>query len=202
MQIPFEEAKNYIQEADLLLFRAGQFPSVGWWISKYTNSDYSHVAIAHYDDGELYCVEQREFKGGRSVLLESQLNTDGIDIYRANTEIVVPVFNKDGISSEHLYLNDEVKKSITKSALKITGSSYGWSNIWNIAKGYAPFFRLIKSGKNGDDDIAKAYVCSTASVYSYRLNYYDPCPNLSDARTTPGDLARSSLFHYMFTMTK
>ena len=199
MVVSFEEAKSLIEEADLLLFRAGGFPSIGWGITRYTGGKHSHVALAHYDDDELYCVEQREFKGGRSVLLESQIQNRPIDVYRASPEIMIPHRNGD-LTWKKKYLDDATKKRITKTALKITGSDYGWSNIWGIFKGYAPGFRLLKTNKNGDEDIAKAYVCSTVPVYSYRINYYDPCPNLSDARTTPTDLAQSALFHYMFTI--
>ena len=97
-------------------------------------------------------------------------------------------------------LTDEIRSNITRTALFLTGTSYGWKSIWEIFKGYAPFFRLITRSKNGDDVVAEAYVCSTVITYSYRMNYEDPCPNLSDKRTSPADIAQSTLFEYIFTL--
>lgn len=198
---PYDVCKNAINEADVLLFKAQPFPSIGWAITSYTGGEHSHVGLAHWDSGELYCVEQREFKGGRSVLLESQL-TNCIDVYRARPQILCPKLDEETLNVfwEPKILSEEVKHNITNTALKLTGSDYGWSNIWEIFKGYAPGFRMVYRPKNGDDVIAKANVCSTVAVYSYRVNYTDPCPNLSDARTSPADIAQSSLFYYMFSI--
>src|SRR5690606_1406219 len=138
-----------LQEADILLFRSKGFPSIGWIISTYTGGPHSHVALAHKDYKSWFCVEQREFRGGRSVLLESQLHHK-IDVYRVSPHIYYPEISSD-INWVSSSFNDKIAHSITETALSLTGSPYGWSNIWNIAKGYAPFFRLLRRSKNGDD---------------------------------------------------
>lgn len=198
-KVPYSQARNLINEADILLFRAQGF--VGKGIVAYTGGIHSHVGIAHWDDDRLYCVEQREFKGGRSVILSSQIKDSTIDIYRASPIITkISSINNDSVDWNLQRFNDQTARKITSTALSLTGQPYGWRNIWEIFKGYAPGFRLIYRPKNGDDTISQAYVCSTVVTYSYRINYADPCPNLSDARTTPADIAQSSMFHYLFTI--
>jgi len=195
------QAKELIEEGDVLLFRAPSSPkSIGWWIIKYTGGLHSHVGLAHWDDNELYIIEQREFKGGRSVLLESQLKGQTIDVYRPKPQVMNHEMVDFKINWHTTTLTDEIRSNITRTALFLTGTSYGWKSIWEIFKGYAPFFRLITRSKNGDDVVAEAYVCSTVITYSYRMNYEDPCPNLSDKRTSPADIAQSTLFEYIFTL--
>lgn len=201
--MPWKHATNHLEEGDVLLFRAGGFPSIGWGITVYTGGIHSHVALAHKDRDTWYCVEQREFKGGRSINLYSQVRDSVIDVYRPNKYVYVPTVHDDGdefsIEWERKHFSNEVAHDVTKIALDITGQKYGWKNIWEIAKCYLPGFRLWRKPKP-DSDIARAYVCSTLVTYSYRKAYIDPCPNLSDSRTTPADIAQSALFHYMFTL--
>ena len=199
MIVPYEDACKLINEADVLLFQAKGF--IGKGITAYTGGKHSHTGLAHWDNDRLYCVEQREFKGGRSVTLESQVKGSTIDVYRASPLVTKP----DNIGEDHVdwtlaRFNEEKAKKVTSTALSLTGQPYGWKNIWEIFKGYAPGFRLMYRPKNGDDTLSQAYVCSTVVTYSYRINYADPCPNLSDARTTPADIAQSALFHYLFTI--
>jgi hypothetical protein len=205
--IPWLEAKDHIKEADVLLFRAPGFPSIGWGITAYTGGIHSHVALAHRDGRHLYCVEQREFKGGRSVLLEKQVirHKNQIDVYRADSTIFVPTVEYDRakphavIEWSEKHLTEEMAREIVGIALSMTGDDYGWRNIWEIFKCYAPGFRLVKKPK-ADVNGAKAYVCSTLVTYSFRKIYGDPCPNLSDTRTAPADIAQSAMFHYLFTI--
>ncbi len=195
-----KQAKTLIEEGDVLLFRAPRFPSIGWWITKYTGGTHSHVGLAHWDNKELYLVEQREFKGGRSVLLESQLKGNTIDVYRPKPKVMQHEIVDNEVKWYTKILTKKIREDITRTALSLTGTSYGWKSIWEIFKGYAPFFRIITRSKNGDESVADAYVCSTVVTYSYRMNYEDPCPNLSDKRTSPADIAQSALFDYLFTV--
>ena len=157
MIITFDKAKSLIREADILLFRASCFPSIGWALTRYTGGIHSRVALAHIDRENIYCVEQKEFIGGRSVLLESQLDHE-IDVYRASPEIQVPSFNGENVVWQPRYLDFDTANKISETALSITGQRYGWDNIWNIFKGYAPFFRLLRKNKNEDYTLSKAYV--------------------------------------------
>lgn len=205
--IPWDEAKLHIREADVLLFRAADFPSIGWGITAYTGGIHSHVALAHRDGKKLYCVEQREFKGGRSVNLYSQVkkHKEMIDVYRPASTVFIPSVKYDA-GSPHASIgwkenkfDEATARAVVETALDLTGTEYGWRNIWEIFKTYAPGLRLLRKPKQ-DVNGARAYVCSTLVTYSYRKNYTDPCPNLSDTRTTPADIAQSALFNYLFTI--
>lgn len=202
-EITYGEAKQLIKEADVLLFKSGPFPSAGWWITKYTGGRHSHVGLAHIMDGEVYCVEQREFLGGRMVTLRSQVeqNPHRIEVYRASPVIYEPYFEDGEIVWKSREFSNDVAKNVVDFALQITGQPYGWKNIWTIFKSYAPGFRLVYNKPNGDTDIPKEYVCSTVVTAAYRKYYADPCPNLSDIKTKPSDLAQSHLFHYLFTIS-
>ena len=197
--LPYNQARTLIQEADVLLFRAGKFPSAGWLITSYTGGIHSHVGLAHWDNHRVYCVEQREFKGGRSVLLSRQAQCNHIDVFRASPVIWTPIVN-DTVQWVEKKFTSDVANNITDMALSLTGTDYGWRTIFEIGKGYMPFYRLVYKSKNGDETISRAYVCSTLVTYTYRTYYEDPCPNLNDTRTTPGDLAQSALFSYIFSL--
>lgn len=198
--ISLEESLTKIKEADVLLYKAQDFPSVSWWIAEYTGGIHSHVGLAHKDRNDWYCVEQKEFRGGRSIYLPNAVrrNPGRIDVYRVVPVVYEPYFNGE-IKWIPKEFTEEVANEVTRTALQITGNPYGWTNIYNIAKGYAPFFRLRRTDK-GDDEISQAYVCSTVISYSFRINYVDPCPHISDGRTTPADIARSAVLKYMFTI--
>jgi len=204
--VSYDEATDKIQTGDVLLFRAPPFPSIGWAITAYTRGKHSHVALAYKQHGKVYCLEQREFKGGRMVFLKTQvdLNPGRIDVYRPKDEIISNVSEEENgeifIKKSKIVFTPDVANAIIDTGMELTGTEYGWKTIWNIFKGYAPFFRMVYKDKNGDDEIAKAYVCSTLVSYAYRTNFADPCPNIKDSRTTPADIAQSSLFDYLFTI--
>jgi hypothetical protein len=189
----YSKALPLIQEADILLFRGKGIMS--WLIQRYGSGVHSHVGIAHWDNENLQCVEFREFKGGRSVSLKRQVNSNpfGIDVFRAAKRVD---YENDS------YVLDELTKSkITTAMLKLTGLPYGWTNIWKLVKHYLPFCRLARQNIK-DNNATKIFVCSTAAAYAYRMSYIDPVPYLADSAVTPSDLARSSLFEYQFTLQK
>ena len=191
--IPYSEALPLIQEADILLFRGKGI--ISWLIKRYGSGVHSHVGIAHWDNENLQCVEFREFKGGRSVSLKTQVDDSpfGIDVFRAAKRV-------DYENSSHI-LDDTTKSKITAVMLSLTGLPYGWQNIWKLAKHYMPFCRLARQNIK-DNNANKVFVCSTAAAYAYRISYIDPGPYLADSAVTPADIARSSLFEYQFTLQK
>ena len=191
--IPYSEALPLIQEADILLFRGKGI--ISWLIKRYGSGVHSHVGIAHWDNGNLQCVEFREFKGGRSVSLKTQVDNSpfGIDVFRAAKRV--------DYENDSYVLDDMTKFNITTIMLKLTGLPYGWKNIWKLFKHYLPFCRLAPQNIK-DNNATKIFVCSTAAAYAYRTSYIDPVPYLADSAVTPSDLARSSLFQYQFTIQK
>lgn len=203
--LPYSQARQHIEEADVLLFKAHGV--VGRVITTLTGGHHSHVGLANWNRDRLYCVEQKEFKGGRSISLSRlvQEKPERIDVYRVNKYIYVPTVIKNNgtftVRWDKRVFGPKRASQITDIALELTGSEYGWRNIWEIFKCYTPFLRLMQKTK-GDEEIARAFVCSTLITHSYRKVYADLCPNLSDTRTTPADIAQSGLLHYMFTIGK
>lgn len=205
--LPYEEAIKYIDEADVALFRGADFPSIGWVVKTYTKGLYSHTGLMHWDGDDLKLVEQREFKGGRETYFKNQVKIfpNTIDIYKAKPTIVLPsvLMTNDVLTVDWVEktLTPEIRREIVRTAIQLTGTKYGWVNIWEIVKGYAPLSRLVFGNKNGDSDLAKAYVCSTVVNYSYRIHYADPVTHIKDDKTTPNDLSRSFLLDYAFTVS-
>lgn len=184
-----------IKEADILLFRRPNFPNIGWWISKFTFSPYSHIGLATIENGLPYCLEFREFIGSRRKNIIEYINEGAkIDVFRVPSRIH---FEDTGHYKE---LNFSAKKAlkITSMGKEMLGKGYGWKNILSIFETYIPFIRLLKyvdKDANGDN-----YVCSTFVSYLYRKYYIDLCSFLADDYTTPGDIARSPILFYQFTL--
>jgi len=209
--VPYHEAKPYIEEADVLLFRGKGLSS--WLIKRYGSGVHSHAGMAHWDGDNLECVEFREFKGGRAVSLKSQVEThpDNIDVFRAASPVHYWNFtawpeNKDKrpVKIDYRLKNNAplfTPRDVTDVMLNLTGLPYGWKNIWKLARHYLPFCRLAPQNIK-DDDPMNVFVCSTAVAYAYRQAYIDPVPYLADSAVMPADLARSALFKYQFTISK
>lgn len=204
MFVPFEEAKSLIKEGDILLFKGSGL--IGFLIKRYTDGDHSHVAMAHLDGETWECVEFREFIGGRSVSLKSQVdaNPTQIDVFRPLNKISYQEVDKE--SGKVVFINksydEETAKRTVQEIIKWTGQSYGWKNIWGMLVRFLPLVKLFSKQNTDDDDLAKAKVCSTAVTVALRKNYIDPVPYLADDRVSPADLARSPLLQYLFTIEK
>jgi hypothetical protein len=192
----FSEAKPLIKEGDILLFRSGSFPSAGWWITGLSGGIHSHVGIASISSGDLTIIEQKEFKGGREVILKSQVKGNIIDVYRVPPEVTV-YENGEWIKK---YFTDDVAHAVTSEARKVTGTPYNWYNIFSIYGDYLPGYRMIFRTKNGVDEISFAKICSQLLSYCFRKAYTDLVPNLRDVKTKPNDIACSALAFPMFTI--
>ena len=198
--IKYDQAKELIQEGDILLFRGSG--AIGFLIKRYTGGVHSHVAIAHKDGDVLECVEFREFMGGRSVSLKSQVDNSplNIDVFRPVKSISYEEMDAEGNTKliEKNY-TEETASAMTEDIIKWTGQPYGWSNIWKMFLRFIPGTRLFQQNIN-DDEVAKAKVCSTAVTVALRRNFMDPVPYLADDRVSPADLARSPILQYLFTI--
>ena len=155
--VPYHEAKTYIKEADVLLFRGEGL--ISWLIKRYGSGVHSHAAIAHWDGDNLECIEFREFEGGRSVSLQRQVEShpDNIDVFRCVSNIEYnnyssdqspsrPTFSRGGFrktSINHRF-SEDVAKEVTDIMNGLTGLPYGWKNFMKLAKHYLPFCRLAE----------------------------------------------------------
>tara|TARA_A100001515_G_scaffold144387_2_gene148280 strand:- start:293 stop:907 length:615 start_codon:yes stop_codon:yes gene_type:complete len=198
--IKYDQAKELIKEGDILLFRGSG--TIGFLIKRYTGGVHSHVALAHKDGDVLECVEFREFMGGRSVSLKSQVDNSplNIDVFRPVKSIAYEEMDAEGNTKliEKNY-TEETASAMTEDIIRWTGQPYGWSNIWKMFLRFIPGARLFQQNIN-DDEVAKAKVCSTAVTVALRRNFMDPVPYLADDRVSPADLARSPILQYLFTI--
>mgnify|MGYP002624773077 FL=1 len=214
--VPYLNAIEVMEDADVLLYRGGNFPSFGWWIKKYTGGIHSHAALYHKNSTPTV-IEFREFKGSRMSSLQQHSN-DTIDVFRlsqnyhnyiySNEPWQVSLCNISGedsgscsILNNTTYLSKQIRQDIVETAKSLTGLPYGWKIIGKIGLSYLPLVRLLypqpKVDKNGNKDI---FVCSTFVSYCIRQHYVDLVPFLPDILTKPSDLARSPLLHYLFTI--
>ena len=198
--IKYDQAKELIKEGDILLFRGSG--TIGFLIKRYTGGLHSHGALAHKDGDILECVEFREFMGGRSVSLKSQVDNSplNIDVFRPVKSISYEEMDAEG-NTKLLEKNytEETASAMTEDIIRWTGQPYGWSNIWKMFLRFIPGARLFQQNIN-DDEVAKAKVCSTAVTVALRRNFMDPVPYLADDRVSPADLARSPILQYLFTI--
>jgi hypothetical protein len=206
LKLEYSKYKHLVNEADILLFHHGIMFSFGWIIGKYTYSEYSHAALAHWHDDDVRCLEFREFVGSREVFtIQNYLDLGcRIDVFRATPFLSIPYVdfeNPENPTVQTLDFNfDRVTANkVIATAHHLLGRKYSWWTIWQLAKTFIPFVRLRRRNivKNGEPDDAE-FVCSTLVSYAYRLNYADPVSFLPDSYTTPGDLARSELFVKLF----
>ena len=206
LKLEYSKYKHLINEADILLFNHGIFLGLGWMVAKYTHSPYSHVALAHWHEDGVRCLEFREFIGSREdFTIQDYLDLGyKIDVFRATPSISIPYVdfkNPESPTVEKIEIEFDrtTATKIIATAHKLLGRRYSWWTIWQLAKTLIPFVRLRQRRfeKNGEPDVTE-FVCSTLVTYAYRLNYVDPVSFLPDTYTTPGDLARSELFVKLF----
>ena len=78
----YDDAREQIAEGDLLLFRRRGLISIAG------RGVHSHAAKAAWWDGDLFCVEIREWFGGRAVTLSSQVERypGRIDVFETNPD--------------------------------------------------------------------------------------------------------------------
>jgi len=79
---------------------------------------------------------------------------------------------------------------------------YGKMHLLYTALMHLPGFRFFFQPPTDDelDDRKRPPYCSEAVSYAIRRAFTDLVKNMPDHFTSPGDLARSPLLHYMFTL--
>lgn len=186
---------NQLKEADILLFKAPPFPKLGWWVSKYTNSLYSHVGLVHFINNIPYCIEFKEFKGCRIYPLVDYIKEEceQIDVFRTVKYMTY---------EDHSYsFNYKVAKCITQDAKNFIGKKYGWNLIFMLIRVYIPIVRFFTPLHVLDIEHPRGFVCSTFISYLWRKHFVDPVSFLPDTFTKPSDIARSPIIQYMYTLS-
>ena len=181
--VPLSDAAKDLQDGDLLLFRRRGLISIAG------RGAHSHAAKLAWWDSTPFCLEVREWYGGRAVTLESQVKRcpGRIDVFRTNPQ---------GRWSEY----DPV--GATAYMRQLAGCDYGYLSVMRAALLHLPGVRLWQTAQMQDDSIDnRPPFCSQACAMADRLGGgVDPTPQLADQLTEPADLARSSFYQYLFTL--
>lgn len=181
--VPYAEARPRIRDADLLLFRRRGLISIAG------RGEHSHAAKAAWWGDDLFCLEVREWHGGRAVTLSSQVQKfpGAIDVYHTNPADRW-TFDRAGATSV---------------MRRLAGCSYGYAGVASAALLHLPIVRLFAPVDLRDDGAAgRPPFCSQACAMSDRIGGgVDPVPHLADQLTLPADLARSPFYQYRFTLT-
>lgn len=178
-------------EGDVLLFRGTGWLS--WLIGRAGESPYTHAAMVSWrsdghGDWQPYCLETREWIGGRAVTLRSQVDRypGQIDVYRVKT-MARPVSGSLRPATAYMW--------------EATGRDYGWWEVFYAALRHLPFWRwTIEPDVNDDTPRDSLPFCSQLVDRALREVGIDLCPNQSDRITEPGDLSRSALLEYRYTL--
>jgi len=181
--VSYRRARWRIGQGDLLLFRRrGLIAAAG-------RGRHSHAAKAVWWDGDLFCVEIREWYGGRAVTLSSQVARypGRIDVYAANWQNRWGEYDRDGA---------------VRFLRRLAGCPYGWLNVAAAGLLHLPGVRLLLRADVDDRATTRRPpFCSQAVAMAERLGGGgDPVPHLADRLTEPADLARSPFYHYRFTL--
>jgi hypothetical protein len=168
-------------EGDVLLFRR---PTglVGRVIAQLGRSLYSHAGVFAWWGLAPMLLETREFRGGRILPLQVGLGGASVDVFRAAA------------------LDSRAAYEITDAMRRRGGDEYGWLAILACALRHVPWLRMLVAPNQDDQANGHHPHCSAAVSAAYRAAGLDLVPNLPDYLTEPGDLARSALLQYQFTI--
>jgi hypothetical protein len=181
--VAFADAAPHIADGDLLLFRRrGPIAIAG-------RGEHSHAAKAAWWGDDLFCLEVREWHGGRAVTLDSQVAKfpSRIDVYRVNPANRWPEYDRT---------------RATQMMRRLAGCDYGYAAVLAAAMLHLPFIRMAVRAATEDRAIDhRPPFCSQACAMTDRVGGgVDPVPHLADRLTEPADLARSPFYEYAFTL--
>ena len=192
--VPYITARECIYSADVLLFRSKRNVSL---IAKAGRSDYNHAGLAAWWCSEkgtmgfkpepafsrLICLDTVAFRGGGHTFLSDLVEESPgcIDVYQPTIDVDIP--------------------AIVEKMMETTSGRYGWWGLLKVSTLHLPVFRLFAKPNLDDESDGSLPFCSDAVSRAYRLGGgIDLVPNLADKCTEPGDLARSALLSYKFTL--
>lgn len=176
------DVKQELRDGDLLLFRRRGLISIAG------RGVHSHAAKLAWWGDTPFCLEVREWFGGRAVTLESQVNRrpGRIDLFRANPDGRWPEYDA---------------AAATRYMRRLAGCDYGYASVVEAALLHLPIVRMCVTAEVEDKAVSRRPpFCSQACAMADRLaGSVDPAPYLADRLTEPADLARSPFYEYQFT---
>ena len=183
MFVSYPSARHHIRDGDLLLFRRRGLIAIAG------RGEHSHAAKAAWWGNDLFCLEVRQWFGGRAVTLSSQVarRPGRIDVYQANPDSRWPQYDRT---------------AATRFMRRLCGCEYGYTRLIGAALLHLPVVRCFLRPELDDDapDRGPPF-CSQACSMADRLGGgVDPVAHLPDRLTEPADLARSPFYRYRFTL--
>ncbi len=181
--VRYSEVRGQIADADLLLYRRwGPIAIAG-------RGEHNHAAKAGWWHDDLFCLEMRDFGGGRAITLSSQVQRcpGRIDVFETNPDNRWPEYDRAGA---------------LRVSRRLAGCDYGYAGLLTTAMLHLPVVRWFVR-PNVDDQAydRRPPFCSQACVMADRIGGgVDPVPHLADQFTEPADLARSPFYRYRFTL--
>ncbi len=189
--VDYNAVRHEIWNGDLLLFKKRKVGFLDGMIAIAGRGVYSHAAKAAWWKNDLFCLEVREFHGGRAVCLSSQVkrHPGRIDVYRPNADNRWPSYDAE---------------ASVATMKRYAGDDYGYVNVIGTALTHLPFVRIFVRPDVNDTRCQKNKYppfCSEAVATAERLGGgVDPIPHLADRFSEPSDLARSPFYKYLFTL--
>jgi hypothetical protein len=143
--------------------------------------------MAMWINGRLFCLEAKQFVGGRAVLVANLLATD--------PDIAIDV--------RHITAKGYDRATAVGGMLDITGKPYGWSSLLHATLSKVVLLRWFIRPSCDDHQNGTAPYCSMAVSRESRRAGFDPVGLLGDAWTEPGDLGRvpDALASYVGTLS-
>ncbi|MFZ5829582.1 MAG: hypothetical protein ACOY3P_05820 [Planctomycetota bacterium] len=173
-----------VRVGDVILDRYQRGNPLSWAIARIGRSIYSHARLLSRDGADWRTLDTFQGTGGRDLSLSEEVarKPRRLDVYRCTS------------LEYHRHKAARVMR-------EIVGRQYGWRSLWWCALRHAPLVRLLVSPRM-DDNLNGGLVpfCSQAVAAAMRTAGCDPVPNLPDRLTEPGDLARSAVLEYQFTL--
>ena len=169
-----------LQTGDILLFFPGSI--IGRIAAFFTGGVYSHAALVSVENGTVYCLEIREFLGGRKIELKKYLQEEPatFEVWRLKRT-----------------LPDFFYTLVAEKMAEFVGVKYGWVYVLQavLLRSALTFF----GGRFGrrvwryfDESEKHPPFCSEAVSIAYRTAGMDLCPKIPDRFIFPGDLVKST----------
>lgn len=172
-----------LRDGDLLLFRRRGLISIAG------RGVHSHAAKVAWWGDTPFCLEVREWYGGRAVTLASQVERcpGRIDVFRANPDGRWPEYDAE---------------AATRYMRQLAGCDYGYASVVSAALLHLPVVRAWMTADIEDRAVSdRPPFCSQACAMADRIaGGVDPAPYLADRLTEPADLARSPFYEYRYTL--
>lgn len=165
---PYAAARAEIRDLDVVAFEGRGAVSTA--IRAITGGSVTHVGLACWWGESLMLVESRELRGGRAVLLSSQIPADGVLLYRLRAP-----------------LDAHARTAALAWAVGATGAGYSYRGVLRFLRRLG----LPTLPPEGDRRDRGARFCSELVSATYRLAGVDLRPDLTDATTSPAELVAS-----------